>query len=361
MFTSITIENLRGINQLSINDFKKFNLFVGKNNCGKTTVLEALFLLINPSNAELILRINNFRGLDLLDERLWSLLFNKLNIETPVKLFGKLNNLQNRQLIIKPHRKSNETFVIPSSETKIIDLSKLDSAPYKEIDGLYLEFYPQMNNKKENKPIELQIMRKEDKIEWTSPKDYSEIYSGSFLNYVTLYTQLGEKFSNVEIKKQTEIILEILKEIDTNILDLKLGRKDTIYCDIGLNELVPISVMGDGTLRTLSIILTIFNTKDGVVLIDEIDNGLHYTTQKIIWEGIFKAARQFNVQIFATTHSFECVNAFNSVYSEIRSDLFENKDNLRLFRLDKDKEEINAVVYNHEQLSTSIESGWEFR
>ena len=103
MYKHVTIESFRGIKHLEIEDFRQVNLFVGKNNCGKTTILEGLFLLTGPTNAELPLRINTFRNFTTIDENSWRLIFNKLDVNSDVKISGELKEpKEKRNLIIKP-------------------------------------------------------------------------------------------------------------------------------------------------------------------------------------------------------------------------------------------------------------------
>lgn len=102
MYKQITIEDLRGIKHLKIDDFRQVNLLIGKNNCGKTTIIEALFLIIGATNPQLPLRINTFRDINLIDENSWRLIFNKLDINSNVKISGELDKpKEKRNLIIK--------------------------------------------------------------------------------------------------------------------------------------------------------------------------------------------------------------------------------------------------------------------
>src|ERR1700758_305841 len=86
-----------------------------------------------------------------------------------------------------------------------------------------------------------------------------------------------------------------------------LAGESVIHGDIGLPQLVPIPFMGEGIRRVLSIVLAIANAPGGVVLIDEVENGLHYSVMRDVWKAIAVAARQMDVQVFATTHSWECI------------------------------------------------------
>lgn len=120
MFKMVEIEGLRGINKLRINDFRKINLLVGKNNCGKTTILESIFLLIGGTNARLPLSINAFSGaFNLVDDNSWRLFFNKLNVNANIILSGELKEpSEKRNFKIKPHIQS--TFSANSTKLQLI-------------------------------------------------------------------------------------------------------------------------------------------------------------------------------------------------------------------------------------------------
>ncbi|NIA03554.1 MAG: AAA family ATPase [Nitrospirae bacterium] len=151
-----------------------------------------------------------------------------------------------------------------------------------------------------------------------------------------------------------------MRQIEPSLKNLSLGADGIIYCDIGLDRLIPVNAMGGGMRKILSIILAISDTKNGIVFIDEIENGLYHSSQEILWDAIFKAAKEFNVQIFATTHSIECVKAFSSTYSNLEK----NNDGMRLYRVERknnDPNEVNVVSYNHDILEASLDSDWEVR
>jgi AAA15 family ATPase/GTPase len=71
--------------------------------------------------------------------------------------------------------------------------------------------------------------------------------------------------------------------------------------------------MGDGMNRILTIILALVNSDNGCLLIDEFENGLHYTVQENLWRIIFHLSKELNIQVFATTHSEDCIKGFQSV------------------------------------------------
>ena len=95
--------------------------------------------------------------------------------------------------------------------------------------------------------------------------------------------------------------------------------------------------------------------KDGTVLIDEFENGLHYSALVDAWKAVGAAARQSNVQVFATTHSWECVLAAHRAFAE------SDEDDFRLHRLERRDGEVVALTYDQEQLDTAIEFNFEVR
>jgi AAA15 family ATPase/GTPase len=124
-----------------------------------------------------------------------------------------------------------------------------------------------------------------------------------------------------------------------------------------MNQLVPLSVMGDGVTRLTSLVLAVATFRNGIIVVDEIENGLHYSILADIWKAIATAAHTFNTQIFATTHSREMILAAHQAFSERET------YNFRLHRLDRSKKtgQIKAVTYDKETLEAAIDSDFEVR
>ena len=344
-YTKLTIKGLRGIRDLEIEDFRRVNLFVGANNCGKTTILESLFLLAGPTNPQLPLKINNFRNFYTTDENSWGVLFNELDTSSNIKLSGELDKPKEvRNLLIKPNMTT-------------IDSTDGYTGSMPAVSGLILEYsFANGINKKSGKFV-AEVTVKDGDAEFKIPKDHKEELRGVFVNAKTLFQDLDTRFNNIQIKKQTDRIVKILRKIEPSLIDLSLGTDGIVYCDVGLDRLVPINVMGDGMFRLLSIISAISDTRDGIVLIDEIENGFYYSSQELLWNAIFESAKEFNVQIFATTHSLECVKAFSSSYTQTGK----NNDDVRLYRIERKDGDFRVVSYDHNVLEASLDSGWEVR
>jgi AAA15 family ATPase/GTPase len=111
--------------------------------------------------------------------------------------------------------------------------------------------------------------------------------------------------------------------------------------------------MGDGMARLLFLALAIASAPNGLVLVDEVENGLHHTVMERVWRAIAAFARNFNVQIFATTHSQECIEFAHSAFASDRVYDF------RLYRLERANGVVRPVKYDREMLDIALESGLE--
>ena len=130
-----------------------------------------------------------------------------------------------------------------------------------------------------------------------------------------------------------------------------------IYADTGMGRMAPIALMGEGVKRLLTIALAFLHARGTAILIDEIENGLHYSKLKEVWKWLIYLSQEFNVQVFATTHSYECIVAANNAFTELKS------DELHLHRLYRrsESEPVKAITYTKDMLETNIEYFWELR
>ncbi len=363
-YKSLRIENLRGIDKLEINDFRQVNLFVGENNCGKTTVLEALFLITGISNPQLPFSINQLRGLNYIlgDDKEHQLIYHKLNYENKVVIEAELDE-QKRKLIISPHKKSSENNEINTTLDKNFFeklLSLSTSMRNQLVDGYVYDITISKKGISDFYKAAIYPDSQGILYQLRQPQNYRETLNSTIINAASISNQLPQSLDMLIKTKQIGKVIEVLSKIDKTIKNIVIGADNLIYCDAGLEQLVPINVMGDGIRRSLSIIVTIANFANGCVLIDEVENGFHFKSIEIIWRAIFEAAKKYNVQIFAVTHSIECVKAFRKAY------LFEKNsqkdEQIRLFRLEKNIENgFQAVAFDLEMLEIALEKNWEVR
>ncbi len=356
-FKEISISGFRSIKEISISDLKQVNLFVGKNNCGKTSMLESLFIITGISNPKIPLTLNQFRDIKYIlgDDKDYKLIFNQLDYQKGIKIEAIIGD-QKRELEIKPHFQTGKdagTSTFDENSFKNLDYDSLAVFETSMVNGLDYSF---RINKKNYKAA---VYRKGLLYEQLAPKNYKETTNGTYVSSQNILQLLPNRLNNLILRKKISGIIKILQKIDKNIESISIGTDNLIYFDTGLSELVPINVMGDGIRRLLSIIVTIANQKNGFVFIDEIENGFHHKTLKILWQTIFDTAREYNVQIFATTHSYECIKSFQEAY--IYNKHPEDEDEIKLYRFENKQERHIAHSFSYKELEDLLTENWEVR
>lgn len=354
---SIDIKNFRGIKSLNIEDFKNINLFVGRNNCGKTSILESIFLSIGVSNPQLAINIDSFRGIIHNQNDDFNFIFYNLNHNNRINIKTQfINASQYRNLIISPILKVTEKGINTNKSKEVSSTSTLVAD--KGIAGVNFEFSVKSLSQSRDNFLKSSIELQPAGIKFHSAKEYSEKIIGVFLNPRNYNQELHERLDKIIQRKEQKKFIKTLKAIDPRITDIALGSNNMIYFDIGIEMLIPIQLMGDGISRLLSIMMAMASFENGIILIDEIENGLHASALEHLWSILKEGSETYNVQIFATTHSLECVKTFSNVFNQ---DLLPT-DTSRLFRIEKSTtDEFKTFKYNAEILKASIDSNWEVR
>lgn len=353
MFKTVTVKNFRGFKDFSLHSLERINLITGANDVGKTALLEAIFLLIGETNPALLLKVYTMRGFDKLrgdpakmSEWVWMPLFYKFGGNETINLRGERNDGKTREVAIK---------LLPRASTRIAF-----GEPFaQEVNG-YASQVLQLQCKTETgEELSSQMFFDEQGLR-ISPPAMAAHLPGHFIFARGLLPleEDAKLFGEVEIEKTPYEFVEILQ-----IIEPRLTRLSTIigaggamlWGDIGLGRMLPLALMGEGLERFASILLRIANARKGVVLIDEIENGWHHGVMPKVWAAIAEAARRFEVQIFATTHSWECIRAAHGAFSN--NGIYD----FRLFRLDHSNEDIAVAIYDQETLATSLDLNFEVR
>lgn len=352
-YQSLTIENFRGIEKLEINDLKRINLLVGRNNCGKTSILEAFFLLSGMSNPNLPMTIHRSRDLFITNDEDFSYMFTNLNFEIPILFKGKLDE-EKRDLKISPlYTDYNPPHSKKNGEKDLLNQQEIYTASTNiihHVEGIRYEF-----RDSHDQAFLEQISLKEGSA--SIPKSYKEKLKCSFLNPKTSTVNPSKQIENLVVQKKLDTVISVLKSIEPAVVDIRMGDSSMIYVDVGIEKLMPMNIMGDGMRRILTLLTILAETKNGILLIDEIENGLHYTSIKIAWKAIIAACKEYDVQLIASTHSYECIEALANVYTELEPE----GDDIRLFRVDREGEKHTAFSASAQVLRVGIEKEFEVR
>ena len=206
-----------------------------------------------------------------------------------------------------------------------------------------------------NEEIESHIRIKGQELEVNQPVTKIPLPAAILLPRTRNPQEDATRLGQLRRQKQGDLLLQALQAIEPklqSIEDNSSSGAPMIWGDIGLSELVPLPAMGEGMAQIARLVLAIASAPDGVVLVDEVENGIHHSALPDVWRAIDEAARQFHTQIFATTHSFECVMAAHESLSQ---------DRFRLHRLEANDAENRCVTYEPDSIDAAIRHNLEVR
>lgn len=327
MIEALNIENFKLFKQLKIPTLKRVNLIAGKNNVGKTALLEAFRIRLSEADPSVIHNIIFERGDWEKGRALES--FSSL-------FYGK--NYRNLLLI-----GNFEFTLLDKSDGYLEDFRirkiKKTKPSYPNTGGVFRVLD---NGKK--------IETNEDLI--GNSRDFANFIPASKIDNAKLW-------SNILLSKKEEMMTEMMQSIIPEVVRVSV-KPDTNEPIVRLKDAdlpVPLKNFGHGANRFFSIALAFVNSEKKYLMIDEIENGLHHSVLEEIWENVFKMAKKLDVQVFATTHSEACISAFSYVLQQE-----EFKSEGCYFRISKEKEGVfKPVYYNQEELELALSGNIEIR
>ncbi|MGH9849371.1 MAG: AAA family ATPase [Blastocatellia bacterium] len=343
MLRSLAIKNFRGFRELKIEPVARVNLIAGKNNVGKTGVLEALYLLF--ANADQFFRFPSaFRS-------------------SQEKVSGAPDDQESKDNFASfwrwlPHRNDLVGQIQISADESLENAHPVKSP----------SFEVQLDKESAKEPIHnLTFHYKTTGSEFVSRAAISPFGPGKIAGLLPLKvcstrhsqpTEDAELFNSLVLKKKKKRLIGLLKTVEPRLEDLqylKVGSEPLVYVDLGLKELIPLTQLGQGVLRLFRFFSEMLVEEAKIILIDEIENGVHHSALTDVWKGIAAIAATENLQVFATTHSWECIQAAHTAFDS------SNPDEFRLHRLEQIKGEIKTVTYDEESIDAALRFEMEVR
>lgn len=378
MLESFQVSNFRIFQHLEVGRLNRVNLIVGRNNSGKSTFLEALELYASNAAPTVVLdliesrqetwfseaqpQFRNFTGNSVrhifFDHKLpqvgeQGILLGEVSSNTKVHItaaaYQDKNDVEGTirkirvsgvQLGLFDEDLSNvEIFLVAEEGERTRRLFRLD----KDI--------------REIRRYGSRILyeRKESELKFT----WQIVSTGNMPN-----RKLAALWDLTSLTNLESEVISALRLIDDRVSgvafveDFSQGRSSENRIPLvkieGVSEPLPLKSMGDGMTRLFHIIVALVNAQDGLLLIDEFENGLHWSVQPKVWDIVFQLSEKLNVQVFATTHSRDCIEGFDSAWNDYPV-------LGAFFRLDSKGGLIRATEYTAETLTDAIEMDVEVR
>lgn len=343
MIDSIEINNFRGIHHGKIDGLSRVNLFFGKNNCGKSSLLESIFLVCGQSNPLLPASINAMRAYKRLEENDIHYFFYNMDPSREIQIATA--GTQERHLAITSFREA-----VTDSNSITTEL------PFHY--GLRMKYYTKEG---EYSSEVLYDVGGSNQLKQTAHIDnrYLEKLKCVYLSPRYDSNASVEGLHNIIMNKDEDFLVEALRVLEPGA-KRPVFMDNIMFVDTGLPQRLPINLMGDGIRKIVSFLTSIYQCKGGVVLIDEFSNGFHYSVMKPMWDVVIRAAIKNDVQIFATTHDEDSIKGFQETLQNVKQ--YRDPEVAAAFKLQRIAEgELKSYRYSVDQLGYAMEQEIEIR
>lgn len=362
VLNSLEIRRFRAFRYLQIERLGHVNLIVGKNNVGKSNLLEALQLYARRASTPTFiwrtLAARNSLSLPFvdIDDVLSSLKY---------LFYGRRDITPDTEPIqIGPINASGEMLSI-GIDWSVVQIGDDGSQHVRPLeagedyirDNLLPRFTIQTGGTVLSYPLDPSIAQQ---ILRLNAKEIPCVFVSAYGLSGRQITELWDGIALTNLEKDVLLALRLIAPgvEGLNLVSIPLsqtGERSPIVRIADIGEPLPLSDLGDGMQRMLGVALALVNAKGGLLLIDEIENGLHYSVLPDLWQLIFRLARRLNIQVFATTHSWDCIEGFQKAAQE------DHQNEGLLIRLESKKDEIIATLFDERRLGIAAREQIEVR
>lgn len=345
---SIHIKGFRGIRELRLEGLGRINILLGNNNSGKSSTLEALMVLMGASKPTLPMEMNINRNYNGVKKEDLLLFFYEMDGQSSIELSSEFEDGGVRNLRISYF----ENLV---KRTPISDMGN-GEMPMRGMNyGLRYE-YVDNGQTKNSSAFVVRTDKKEISAESTEKGSIRR--NAVFIAPRYNFNDFINHFNQIVTDKEKGLVLDVLRNVEKRIKDVVVIGNN-VMVDIGLPKLVPINVLGDGTRKMFTLITAMYSVRGGTLVIDEVDNGLYYKSMRTLWSALLTVARQLDVQLFASTHSIDSLNALSDV---LEKDCVDNRQDVEIYTLRrKDDDDITPFPYNFEKFNYLLGQEVEIR
>lgn len=359
MLADLRIQNYRLFDDLTIKGLRRINLFIGKNNSGKSTVLEAVALLAGGYSPEILFRLNWEHAAEMpKDEYAFQRYVRCFfrDLDSSAELVVSASDMNRRTFWVRVSVKRRPTKTVSASQvgTEAIAGMRHETLVFRQEGECGGHVESRASLVKDGIAFETQ-----ESTRPPPPPPYIVQYVSA---NVDLRGSEVEFLSGLRREKRADVILDVLRCIEPRVRDVPEVLVDNgapnVYCDIGVDRLVPLGLMGRGLVRTLRLALimeraSLFSEEGKLVMIDEAENGIHHEAMVDHWKAIDEAARRRNIQVFATTHSYECLQSASEAVAD---------GGLAVHRLEIDDDRrARCVTMDPEAVEATMRHGFEVR
>ena len=315
MIKTFKIRNFRGFKSAGLENCRRMNVVVGDNGSGKTAFLEALFMVGGPS-PEVALRIRNWRGFEgnvtgtaaSIEEALWRDLFFDFDRKRGISI-----SIEGAE----PHTRTLGISYTPPSDLKI-PLSEA-AAPIAVSAPITFEWRGPYGRHVRITPTIIGGALQMPPVQDVPTETF---FFGSNIPHSAL--ESASRFSILSKASREDEFVKVMRRIFPDLLDISIeiaGGTALLFAKTAaFAEKVPLPLLSTGLNKLASIYTAIASQRRSIVLVDELENGFYFRRLPGIWKALRELCKENDVQLFATTHSAECLEAAGALAEEAPED-----------------------------------------
>lgn len=307
MIESFYVHNYKCLDSLVLDNLKLINVIAGKNDVGKTSILEALFLFFDRNSTDIGLKPLSWRGVNQFapnPKEFWAPIFKNFNINNPIEIRLTMEDGTKKELILE---------IVDNHANKIIEINKLENTPNDNY-ALHVTFKIDEEIKQKalinisGGAVQRLVENPENESVKDTLKESKAVFLGAFQR--SNLKEDIDRFGQITLNNSQQKVVEYLGIIEPRIKSIEtvsVGGIPMVYADLGFGRKIPLNYLGGGVVRLFSFITTILFDKNACIFIDEFENGFHYSILSKIFESVIQLAKDQGSQLFISTHSYECL------------------------------------------------------
>lgn len=337
---SLVIKNFRGIDELTIPRLGRVTLLAGKNGVGKTTVLDAVRIWASRGRSGafdtvLIERGDSFTGTSDSQPRI---------LVDRIALFTNRDYASKSAIFIGPNGRNGDTVRLEESPLNVGGRPLTGSFFDDAVGNIGIKLQFEQGARVRPTTITYNILGPDGPTNDFVERHWHDVALSAHEDRAVEALNL---IADVEVER-VAVVGPVIE--DGGSLRRRLMAKVK-----GKDYPVPLRSLGDGAMRCFAVALSLAKSSGGFLLMDEAENGIHHSIQPKFWSMILHTAQRNNVQVIATTHSWDCVTGFTKAASEL-----EDVEGV-LYRIQRNDERLRAVEYSEETLRAAAKHGIEVR
>ena len=354
-FPDLTIRGFRGFRHLEIPELGRVTLITGKNNTGKSSLLEGVRLVSQRAAPDVLNDILDSRGEYLPNGKEDSRPLDPVRDFHHSVLFHGFPSFDDdfAPIVIETSNRNSSMKVSLYAEWRDVDDSLQIPLITENPSQGVREIVPKVPVLVVRTQAGENVIRLENlgRLRNRLVRSDRDRMNCRIVNSNGTPVPLGTLWDRAILRDEEEEVVRALQIIDSRITSVRMiggearyrPKKAPYVRARGLSRYVPLASFGDGMNRMLTLILALLDAREGLLLIDEFENGLHHTAQLEAWRTIFQLAQRHSIQVFATTHSWDTVEAFQAAAAE-------SPEVGLLLRLTRNKDDVIPTVLTEEKL-----------